>query len=65
MTVYALLLYYTVLPPTQHNNTDPHYVHNIFEKYRHWVISLLPVLSEKYNDVHFSTLNNIEIVIYV
>ena len=29
MTVYALILYYSILPPMQHNNTDPHYVHNI------------------------------------
>ena len=41
MTIYALILYFTISPPMQHNNTDPHYVHNIYEKYRHWVISLI------------------------
>ena len=46
---------YTVLLSMQHNNTDRHYIH-IYEKYRHWVISLLPVLSEKYSYVLFSTL---------
>ena len=39
MTIYALMQYYTTSPPMQHNNTDPHYVHNIYEKYRHQVIS--------------------------
>ena len=30
---------YTVLLSTQHNNTDPHYI-DIYEKYRHWFISM-------------------------
>ena len=55
MIVHALMQIYTVLLSMQHNNTDPHYIH-IYEKYRHWVISLLPVLSEKYTCVLFSTL---------
>ena len=38
MTIYTLMLYYTVSPPAQHNNTDPCYVHDIYEKYEHWVI---------------------------
>ena len=44
---------YTVLLSMQHDNTDPHYTHT-YEKYRHQVISLLPVLSEKYTHVLFS-----------
>ena len=46
---------YTILIFMQHNNTDPCYIH-VYEKYRCWVISLLPVLSEKYTYVLFSTL---------
>ena len=44
---------YTSLLSMQYNNIDSHYIH-INEKYRHQVISLLPVLSEKYTRVHFS-----------
>ena len=59
MTIHVLILYYTVSPPMQHNNTDPHYVH-VYEKYRHRVISLLTVLSEKYTYVLFSILSDIK-----
>ena len=55
MIIHALMQSYTILLSMQHNNTDPCYIH-IYEKDRHWVISLLPVLSEKYTYVLFSTL---------
>ena len=53
MIIHALMQSYTTLLSMQHNNTDSCYVH-IYETYRHQVISLLPVLSEKYTHVLFS-----------
>ena len=64
MTTHALILYYTISLPMQHNNTDPCYIH-IYKKYSHQVMSLLPVLSEKYTYVLFSILNDIKIFIYI
>ena len=53
MIIHALMQSYTALLSMQYNNIDTHYMH-INEKYRHQVISLLPVLSEKYTHVLFS-----------
>ena len=53
MIIHALMQSYTALLSMQYNNTDSCYIH-IHEKYRHQIISLLPVLSEKYTHVLFS-----------
>ena len=50
---------------TAHNNINLHYTYNVHNKYRYRVISLLPVLSEKYIYLLFSITEYHHYTIYI